>query len=165
MAEIAEIDVRVALVADAENLTIRLRLTPGARLPEKATPGSAGYDVRAFTGQDTEIILAPFDRFAVPTGLFFEIPKGYVVSVRPRSGLALKSGIILPNSPGTIDSDYRGELKIIMANISSDTFTIQSGDRIAQILVEKTITVDFEKVADLSSTDRSAGGFGSTGLT
>ena len=135
----------------------------GIELPMRATEGAAGYDVRAANPEP--ITLKPGERFAVPTGLALSIPPGYEVQVRPRSGLALKHGIILPNSPGTIDSDYRGELKIIMMNLGKEAFTIKAGDRIAQLIVGRVIDADFVEVETLDDTDRGTGGFGHTGRT
>ena len=116
---------------------IRIALKQGARIPARSTDGAAGYDVCALLPPDTEIIIAPVQRMLVPTGIFLDIPEGYFVTLRPRSGLALKNGITLLNSPATIDWDYRGELQVILANLGQDPFTIRSGDRIAQFLVEK----------------------------
>ncbi|MCS7205654.1 MAG: dUTP diphosphatase [Leptospiraceae bacterium] len=148
-------------------MKIKVFCEKGARLPEKATSAAAAYDVRAFLPFDQEIILEPGDWFSVPTGLYFEIPQGYFLSVRPRSGLANQYGVTLLNSPGTIDSDYRGELKIIMINLGKQTFRIRNHERIAQIIVEKEIPFKWEVVSrksDLSPSIRGEGGFGSTGL-
>lgn len=135
-------------------------------MPEKATEGSAAYDVRAFLPADTEVLLLPSQRFAVPTGLYFAIPRGYFISLRPRSGLAAKHGITLINSPATIDSDYRGELKVLMINHGTEPFQIQNHDRIAQLLLEKSEPLSWKPVdsSELGITERSGGGFGSTGL-
>ncbi|HMU83759.1 MAG TPA: dUTP diphosphatase [Leptospiraceae bacterium] len=145
---------------------IRIALKQGARIPARSTDGAAGYDVCALLPPDTEIIIAPGQRMLVPTGIFLDIPEGYFVTLRPRSGLALKNGITLLNSPATIDWDYRGELQVILANLGQDPFTIRSGDRIAQFLVEKWERADFEEISveSLTGTSRGAGGFGSTGL-
>lgn len=146
---------------------VRVYRRPGARLPERATPGSAALDVSACLPPNTELSIPPGERFAVPTGLFFEIPHGWMISVRPRSGLALKEGLGLPNAPGTIDSDYRGEFKVIVLNHGSRPVRIQHGDRIAQILLERVVEFDWiESETPLSEDDtsRGAGGFGSTGL-
>ncbi len=148
-------------------VSIKIYPEKGARLPEKSTPFSAGYDIRAFLPDNEEIILEPGDWFAVPTGLYFEIPEGYFISVRPRSGLANKHGITVLNNPGTIDADYRGELKIILINLGKKTYTIKHNERIAQILLEKEIPIYWEMVnskMDLNPTLRNEGGFGSTGL-
>ncbi|MCB1304097.1 MAG: dUTP diphosphatase [Leptospiraceae bacterium] len=147
--------------------TVKFFAAPGARPPEKKTSGAAAYDICAHLPPDTQLRIAPSKRFAVPTGLYFEIPEGYFLSVRPRSGLALKNGITCLNTPGTIDSDYRGELMIILANLGEEEFIIVSGDRIAQILLEKEVPIEWDRVPTaegLGLTDRGAGGFGSTGL-
>jgi len=148
-------------------ISIKVFAEKGAFLPEKATPSSACYDVRAYLPFDEEIILEPGDWFAVPTGLYFEIPEGYFISVRPRSGLANKYGITLLNSPGTIDSDYRGELKIILINLGKEKYIIRHKERIAQILLEKEIPLKWVEVSTKTSLNpsfRNEGGFGSTGL-
>ncbi len=147
-------------------MIVKIFLERGARIPEKATPYSACYDVYAYLPFDREIILEPGDWFAVPTGLYLEIPEGYFISVRPRSGLANKYGVTLLNSPGTIDSDYRGELKIILINFGKEPYIIKNHDRIAQILLEKEHPLEWEILInkkDLNSTERNEGGFGSTG--
>ena len=124
--------------------------------PHYATSGAAGMDIRANLSEP--IVLEPLERCLIPTGLFLEIPEGYEAQIRPRSGLALKHGITLPNSPGTIDSDYRGELKILMINLSKD------GERIAQMVVARHEVVEWELVTELNeNTDRGTGGFGHTG--
>jgi dUTP pyrophosphatase len=130
-------------------------------LPEYATEGSAGMDLRANIA--TPVVLAPFERALVPTGLFIELPHGYEAQVRPRSGLAIKHGITCLNSPGTIDSDYRGELKIILINLSQEMQTLHHGDRIAQMVVSPVVRVAWEEVETISMTARNAGGFGHTG--
>lgn len=130
------------------------------RLPEYATPGSAGFDFKADT--DEEIILHPMERIAVPTGLYMELPEGYELSVRPRSGMALKYGITVLNTPGTIDSDYRGEIRIILINLSNDVFIIEPGMRIAQGVISKCEQAEWNEVHKLNETKRN-GGFGSTG--
>src|SRR6476661_7411463 len=122
-------------------------------LPHYATEGAAGMDVRAFLNEP--IILKSFERTAVPTGLFLEIPAGYEVQVRPRSGLALRQGITCLNTPGTIDSDYRGELKVILINLSAETQTIHSGDRIAQLVLQKVEQASWQQVETLTTTARS----------
>ena len=129
-------------------------------LPSYETSGSAGMDVRAAE----EMVLPPGQRGLVGTGLAFAIPEGYEIQVRPRSGLALKKGIAIPNSPGTIDSDYRGELKVILINHGEENFTIERGDRIAQIVVAPVQRGVLVEIADLDETQRGAGGFGSTGV-
>ncbi|TDK42241.1 dUTP diphosphatase [Antarcticimicrobium luteum] len=132
-------------------------------LPGYETPGAAGADLRANFPDRGGIELAPGARALVPTGLRIEIPDGYEVQIRPRSGLALKHGITLPNSPGTIDSDYRGPLGVIVMNAGSEPFRIAHGDRIAQMVVAPVVQARFELAGDLSETARGAGGFGSTG--
>lgn len=130
-------------------------------LPQYATAGAAGMDVRAHLA--APLPLQPMQRLAVPTGLFLEIPDGYEVQVRPRSGLALKQGLTCLNTPGTIDSDYRGELQVILINLSTELQTIQPGDRIAQLVLQKVEQVQWQEVDALTETARNAGGFGSTG--
>ncbi len=130
-------------------------------LPQYATRGSSGMDIRA--SLSLPMILQPLERALVPTGLFVEIPEGYEIQVRPRSGLAIKHGITCLNTPGTIDSDYRGEIKIILINLSSEKQVINSGDRIAQMVIHKVEKGAFEKVEVLSETERATGGFGHTG--
>lgn len=130
-------------------------------LPQYATPGSAGADLRAHLEGPLE--LGPMERALVPTGLRIELPEGYEAQVRPRSGLAARQGITLLNSPGTIDSDYRGEIKILLVNLSSSPEVIQPGDRIAQLVVAPYTRAEWTLTADLDSTDRAEGGFGSTG--
>jgi dUTP pyrophosphatase len=132
-------------------------------LPHYATPGAAGADLRANLPDRGSLDLAPGARVLVPTGLRLAIPEGYEVQIRPRSGLALKHGITLPNSPGTIDSDYRGALGVIVMNAGSEPFTIAHGDRIAQMVVAPVIRAGFAEAETLPETARGAGGFGSTG--
>lgn len=129
--------------------------------PSYATTGSAGMDIRANLTEP--IVLESLDRVLIPTGLFMELPFGYEAQIRPRSGLATKHGITLPNSPGTIDSDYRGELMIPLINLSREPFTIQDGERIAQMVVARHELVEWELVSDLEDSDRGTGGFGHTG--
>ncbi|MEQ9364707.1 MAG: dUTP diphosphatase [Leptospirales bacterium] len=146
---------------------VKIHRAPGAKLPERATPGSAALDLHACLAPDTEMILTPGSRATVPTGLTFEIPEGYFISLRPRSGLALREGLILPNAPATIDADFRGELKVIVGNINRDPVRIRHGDRIAQLLLEQIQPFAWEEVEsldELSGTERGTGGFGSTGL-
>ncbi len=132
------------------------------RIPFYATEGAAGADIKAKLNEN--IILAPGKRAIVPTGLYFEIPLGYEIQVRPRSGLAAKNGITVLNTPGTIDSDYRGELKVILINLSEEEFIIEDGMRIAQIVVAKAYQVQFQLQDELSSTARGSLGFGHTGV-
>lgn len=129
--------------------------------PAYATEGAAGMDVRANLSSSIE--LKPLERQLIPTGLYVELPNGYEMQVRPRSGLAFKHGITVLNSPGTIDADYRGEIGVILVNLSNEPFTINDGERIAQLVVAKHEKVEFTTVAELSSSDRGEGGFGSTG--
>lgn len=131
-------------------------------LPAYASEGSAGLDLRAFIAEP--IVLKPLQRIAVPTGLFIELPQGFEAQIRPRSGLALKSGISVLNSPGTIDSDYRGEIKVILVNLSSDDFKIESGDRICQMVIARHEYAEFIEVESLDSTERGDGGFGHSGV-
>lgn len=130
-------------------------------LPHYETPLAAGMDVKADITES--IVLKPLDRAMVPTGLFVEIPAGYEMQVRPRSGLAAKYGISVLNAPGTIDADYRGEIKVILVNLSNEQFEIKPGERIAQLVVAAHSRVEWEAVDELSDTQRGAGGFGSTG--
>lgn len=130
-------------------------------LPEYATEGSAGMDLRAAITEP--VILAPGERKLVPTGLAMEIPVGYEAQIRPRSGLAIKHGITMANSPGTIDSDYRGEVRVIMINLGQEAFTIQPGDRIAQIIFSPVTRAQWEVQTELGTTKRAEGGFGHTG--
>ena len=131
-------------------------------LPEYATAAAAGLDLRA--SLDTPVVLKPLERAMIPTGLFIEIPVGYEAQVRPRSGLAAKHGITVLNSPGTIDADYRGEIKVIAVNLSSTEFTIENGERIAQLVVAKHEQVEWIPAEELTDTTRGAGGFGHTGV-
>jgi dUTP pyrophosphatase len=130
-------------------------------LPGYATEGAAGMDIRAHL--EAPLHLQPMERALVPTGLFMEIPEGFEVQVRPRSGLAIKQGITCLNTPGTIDSDYRGEIKIILINLSGEAQSIHPGDRIAQLVVQRVERAELKAVTQLTETERSAGGFGSTG--
>jgi dUTP pyrophosphatase len=130
-------------------------------LPAYQTDSSAGMDLRA--NLDKEISLKPMERVLVPTGLFIELPHGVEAQIRPRSGLAFKHGITILNSPGTIDADYRGEIKVLLVNLSNDEFIIQDGERIAQMVVAKHEQITWIPVKELAATQRAAGGFGSTG--
>lgn len=150
------VTVRMAWVAGAD---------PSLGLPAYATPGAAGADLRANLADRGAVVIAAGARALVPTGLSLAIPQGYEVQVRPRSGLALRHGITLPNSPGTIDSDYRGELAVILQNLGSAPFTIAHGDRIAQMVVAPVVQAIFAAVATLDDTARGTGGFGSTGTS
>ncbi|MEY2829751.1 MAG: hypothetical protein RIQ33_1609 [Bacteroidota bacterium] len=131
-------------------------------LPAYETKGAAGLDIRAFISEKIE--LKSLERKLIPTGLFIELPLGYEVQVRPRSGLAIKRGLTLVNTPGTIDSDYRGELCVPMINLSTENQTIENGDRIAQIVIAKHETIQWNEVEIISETQRGEGGFGSSGV-
>ena len=141
-------------------VTVKVRCQDGATLPAYATEGASGLDLRS----TVEVTLRPMARALVPTGLFLEMPEGVEAQVRPRSGLALKNGVTVLNTPGTIDSDYRGELKIILINLGSEAFTVKSGDRIAQLVFATVTRADLVAAEELGTTTRGAGGFGSTGL-
>ncbi len=131
-------------------------------MPSYGTINSAGMDLRAYL-PDGELVIKPMQRALVPTGLFMEIPVGYEGQVRPRSGLAIKNGITVLNSPGTIDADYRGEVKVILINLSESDFVINSGDRIAQLVIAKCKQMEVVEVETINETERGAGGFGHTG--
>lgn len=130
-------------------------------LPEYATAGSAGLDLRA--NLESSVVIAPLERKVIPTGLFIELPEGYEAQIRPRSGLAIKHGITVINSPGTIDADYRGEIMIGLVNLSGESFTINHGERIAQMVIARHEQAEWLEVSELSSSDRGVGGFGHTG--
>ena len=130
-------------------------------LPEYATEGSSGMDIRAFL--DEMVVLEPLQRALIPTGLFLEQPVGYEAQIRPRSGLAIKQGITCLNTPGTIDADYRGEIKVILVNLSNENVTIKNGDRIAQMVFQKVERVKLVEVESINVTERGARGFGHTG--
>jgi dUTP pyrophosphatase len=130
-------------------------------LPHYATRGSAGMDLRA--NIDTTIVLKPLERKVIPTGLFIELPVGYEAQIRPRSGLALKKGLSIPNAPGTIDSDYRGEIGVILINLSPDAIEIEPSERVAQMVIAKYESIGWEEVSTLTESDRGTGGYGSTG--
>lgn len=132
-------------------------------LPHYETTEAAGADLRACLGKGEKIIIAPGERKLVPTGMSFEIPSGHEVQIRPRSGLSLKTGLMVVNSPGTIDADYRGEVKVILGNLGDKEEVIEHGDRIAQMVLCPVIQANFRVSEDLSSTERGSGGFGSTG--
>ena len=140
---------------------IKIVNTSANPLPLYATKGSSGMDIRA--SLDIPVTLQPLQRTLIPTGLFAEIPGGYEIQIRPRSGLAIKQGITCLNTPGTIDSDYRGEIKIILINLSSEEQVINPGDRIAQMIIQKVERAELEQVEILNETERAAGGFGHTG--
>lgn len=131
-------------------------------LPKYETSGSAGMDLRA--NMDEAVTLQPLERAMIPTGLFIELPQGYEAQIRPRSGLAAKKGLSIPNSPGTIDSDYRGEIKVIIVNLSNELQVIEPAERVAQMVIARYERIDWLEVSVLGESDRGAGGFGSTGV-
>jgi len=131
-------------------------------LPEYATMGSAGMDLRA--NLDAPVTIKPFERKLIPTGLSIALPVGYEAQIRPRSGLALKKGITCINTPGTVDADYRGDVGVLLVNLSNEDFVVENGDRIAQMVINKYERVEWELVKELSSTERGANGFGHTGV-
>ncbi len=141
----------------------RLPHNPELPLPDYATPGAAGMDLRAAVGENHPLILAPGERALIPTGLAMALPPGYEAQVRPRSGLALNHGITVLNAPGTIDSDYRGEVGVILLNTGRAAFTVARGDRIAQMVIAAVTQAKLIEVAGMAETIRGAGGFGSTG--
>ena len=142
-------------------MKVRIVNTSKHALPEYATPYSAGMDLRA--NIDEPITLFPLERKLIPTGIFIELPVGFEAQIRPRSGLAIKYGISLVNTPGTIDADYRGEIKVILINLSNDSFVINDGERICQMVIARHERVDWELTGSLEETGRGAGGFGHTG--
>lgn len=147
-------------------IAVRVQVLPhgeGLPLPARQTEGAAGMDLRAAVPEDAAMTLAPGARAAIPTGLRLAIPSGYEAQVRPRSGLALKDGVTVANAPGTIDADYRGEVKVILINLGSEPFMIRRGERIAQMVVTPVIAAKLEPVTELDQTERGSGGFGSTG--
>ncbi|MHA7829928.1 MAG: dUTP diphosphatase [Flagellimonas sp.] len=142
-------------------MKIKIINKSGHKLPHYETLASAGMDLRADI--ESSITLKPLERAIVPTGLFMELPVGYEAQVRPRSGLAAKKGVTVLNAPGTIDADYRGNVGVILVNLSNEDFTIENGERIAQMVIAKHERAEWEEVETLSDTDRGEGGFGSTG--
>lgn len=144
-----------------QSISIKIINNSTNALPAYETIGSSGMDLRANLAEPVNLL--PMQRALIPTGLFIELPLGYEAQVRPRSGLAIKHGITCLNTPGTIDSDYRGELKIILINLSSDPFTIQHGERIAQMVVQPVVKATWEEVKVLNESKRGEGGFGHTG--
>lgn len=147
--------------AAVQNITINIVNKSANPLPEYATEGSAGMDLRA--NLDGPVTLQTLERLLIPTGLFIELPEGYEAQIRPRSGLAIKQGITCLNTPGTIDSDYRGEIKVILINLGKEPQTLQNGDRIAQMIISKVEKANLELVQELNDTQRGDGGFGHTG--
>lgn len=142
-------------------MKVKVVNTSAHPLPAYATAYSAGLDLRA--NLESPITLKPLERILVPTGLFIELPKGFEAQIRPRSGLAFKNGITVLNSPGTIDADYRGEVKVLLVNLSNSEFVIENGERVAQMVVAKHETIVWEQTESLEETDRGSGGFGHTG--
>ena len=140
---------------------IKVRNTSPHDLPSYATAGSAGLDLRANLTEP--VVLKPLERKLIPTGLYFEITEGYEVQIRPRSGLAFKHGITVLNAPGTIDADYRGEIGVLLINLSQEDFTVENGERVAQMVVAEYKQVDWQTATTLTATERGTGGFGSTG--
>jgi dUTP pyrophosphatase len=145
-----------------DKLIVRIRTERGAALPRYETDGSAGMDLRARI--DEPLVLAPMQRTLVPTGVFIELPPGYEAQVRSRSGLSVKSGIACVNGVGTVDSDYRGELRVPVVNLGDSDYTIKDGDRVAQMIVAKYERVEWEEAENLEETKRGSGGFGHTGI-
>ena len=146
------------------SLRIEIAREPGAGdipLPSRATSGSSGYDLHAAVERD--VVIASGDRVLIPTGFAIAVPRGYEAQVRPRSGLAYQHGIVLPNAPGTIDADYRGELMVIVMNAGEKAFTVRRGDRIAQLVIAPVVSAEWDEVPALAATERGAGGFGHTG--
>ncbi|MGL4982945.1 MAG: dUTP diphosphatase [Treponemataceae bacterium] len=143
-------------------ITVKVIKQNGAIMPSYQSLYAAGADVTAFL--TTAVTLKPFERFAFPTGLSFEIPNGYEIQVRPRSGLAIKNGITCLNTPGTIDSDYRGEIKVILINLGQEDFVVKNGDRIAQLVLAPVSRANFTCTDSLSESERGEKGFGSTGI-
>ena len=144
-----------------KKIQVKVIREKGGELPKSETEGSAGMDVRANIKEP--ITLKSLERILVPTGLKVAIPEGYEIQVRPRSGLAIKHGITMLNTPGTVDSDYRGELKVIVVNLSNKTYTIEPNERIGQFVLNKIEQIEFVEVEELDSTERGEGGFGHTG--
>jgi dUTP pyrophosphatase len=142
-------------------MNVRIINNSGHSLPAYESANAAGMDLRAFTTE--EIVLKPFQRLLIPTGLHIELPTGFEAQIRPRSGLAFKHGISIVNSPGTIDADYRGEIKVLLINLSDVDFVINNGDRIAQMVVARHETVSWESANELNNTVRGEGGYGHTG--
>ena len=144
-----------------EKIKVGITVENNVEIPKYMTEGAAGIDVSA--NIEKEIELKPLERYLVPTGIKLEIPEGFEVQVRPRSGLAFKHGITVLNTPGTIDSDYRGEIKVLLINLSNETYKIEPNERIGQLILSKVYKLDFEEKAGLSETKRGEGGFGHTG--
>lgn len=145
-----------------KNITVKIINKSDNPLPHYATSGSSGLDLRADIAQ--EIVLDSLERALIPTGLYIELPEGYEAQIRPRSGLAAKQGLTCLNSPGTVDADYRGELKVIMVNLSKEKQVIRHGERIAQMVIQQVAQVILTEVKEISETERGEGGFGHTGV-
>lgn len=145
-----------------ENIKVKIINKSHHPMPAYATPGSAGMDVRAFVSHP--IVLQPLERVLVPTGLYVQLPQGYEMQIRPRSGLALRHGISLANTPGTVDADYRGEIGVILINLSKEPFVINDGERICQMVVTRYSHVEWEEVKEIDETVRGDGGFGHSGV-
>lgn len=145
-----------------DEVTVKIINKSNNPLPQYSTPYSAGMDLRA--NLEEAVTLQPLERKLIPTGLFIELPEGYECQIRPRSGLALKHGISVLNSPGTVDADYRGEIGVILVNLSNEPFTVNPGERICQMVVARHSTVEWECVEQLAESERSSGGFGHTGV-
>jgi dUTP pyrophosphatase len=150
-----------ANLLNEKNIPVKIINKSNNPEPSYATAGSSGMDIRAFVNET--LVLEPMQRFAVPTGLYVEIPNGFEIQIRSRSGLAINHGISCLNAPGTIDSDYRGEIKVILINLSKESFTINSGDRIAQMVLAATEKIEWNLVETIDATERGEGGFGHTG--
>lgn len=150
---------------ELQNTKMKIRIINKSNnpIPKYETSQAAGMDVRAFLSEGP-VTLAPGKRVLIPTGLYIQLPDGYECQVRPRSGLAIKKGITVLNSPGTIDADYRGEIGIILINHGSETFTISSGDRVAQLVIKEYTQVDWEEVSELDATERGEGAYSHTGI-
>jgi dUTP pyrophosphatase len=146
-----------------QEMNVRIINNSKNALPAYETLHAAGMDLRADV--DEPVILAPMERKLIPTGLFIELPEGFEAQIRPRSGLAFKHGIGIVNSPGTIDADYRGEVKVLLINLSGQEFVVNSGDRVAQMLIARHEKIHWEQVGELNETTRGAGGFGHTGIS
>lgn len=145
-----------------DKVTVKIINKSNNPLPQYSTPYSAGMDLRAYL--EEAVTLQPLEHKLIPTGLFIELPEGYECQIRPRSGLALKHGITVLNSPGTVDADYRGEIGVILVNLSNEPFTVNPGERICQMVVARHSTVEWECVEQLAESERSSGGFGHTGV-
>ena len=149
-------------IATMEKITVNIINSSGNPLPAYETEGSAGMDLRA--ALDEPVVLAPLQRAMIPTGLRIALPQGYECQIRPRSGLAAKHGITVLNSPGTIDADYRGEIKVILVNLSNEPFTINPGERVCQMVISRYSRAEWVQVKVLDETERGSGGFGHTGV-